>query len=337
MRVTACLKWIFLQVGVYAVIRKLFPRRAVAVLRYHAVCAAPCTYASRSICVTPEAFRRHLRYLTARYPVLPLHEAVERLQKGERLPVNTIAITFDDGYHDNYLAFRILQEYGATATFFLTTNCIDDREIFWVSEVRHLILQTARTRFALDVQTVSHHFELTSPAQRETAVSVVTRLLKSCTIAEREAVREALRTALDDVDATFEDGPLMLSSDQIREMLAGGMTIGGHTLSHCNLPSAGLQDAAYELTECRHDLLRRFGLATAAMAYPNGGANAYVTDEVQRLAQEAGYSSAWTSAHGYVTADTDWYRGPRIAVRESLAALIHLLEVDRLFSSRTTA
>ena len=332
-RLTTRLKRVLFRLGLYAVIRKLFPRQAVAVLRYHAVCPPGVTYASKTISVTPEGFRKQVRYLASRYPILPLDEVVERLQKGETVPSNAIAITFDDGYQDNYLAFQILQEYGATATFFITTNCIDDQEVFWVSEVRHLIMKTAHANFNIEVRATSYRFELTSPLQREAAVSAVTQLIKSCTIVEREAVRMELRNALDDIDPKFDGTPLMLSSEQIRNMLSGGMSIGGHTLTHANLPSAGLQDATYELIECRHELERQFALTTTAMAYPNGGATEYVTDEVQRLAQEAGYSSAWTSKHGYVTPATDLYHGPRIEVTESLAALIHLMEGDRLIEA----
>ncbi len=239
-------------------------------------------------------------------------------------------VRFDDGYHDNYIAFQILRDHGACATFFLTSDCLDDRAVFWVSEVRHLLLRTTRPALTLDVKGAEYTFSLDALEAREAAVSQVTRLIKSCTIAERETVRQALRAALADGDKPFDGPQLMLSSDQVQDMLDGGMSIGGHTLTHANLPSAGLADARHELLQCRHDLQQRFGIGAMAMAYPNGGANAYVTEAIQRLARETGYDSAWTSSSGFVDETTDLFCGPRIGVSESLAQLIYELEGERL-------
>ncbi len=328
--VTSCIKWLLFHLGAFWLIRWWWPRRELAVLRYHAVCTSACTYASRGISVTPTGFAKQVRYLAKRYPIMPLEEAVAHLRRGVSLPRNAVAITFDDGYHDNYTAFQILRAHGACATFFLTSECIDDREVFWVSEVRHIILRTRQPQLSLTIKAEAYTFNLQTTQDRESAVSQVTRLIKSCTIDEREAVRQALRRALADVDKPFDGPQLMLSSDQVQEMLDGGMHIGEHTLTHPNLPSAGPEAAGHELLQCRLNLQQRFGIGAMAMAYPNGGANVYVNDEVQRLARETGYDSAWTSSSGFVDESTDLFCGPRIGVSESLVQLIYDLEGERL-------
>lgn len=336
--VTFTLKWLWFRLGLFRLIRWWWPRRELVVLRYHAVCEPGCTYASHGISVTPKGFERQVRYLAKHYVVMPLEEAVACLRSGKPLPRNAVAITFDDGYHDNYTAFEILRAHGACATFFLTSNCIDDREVFWVSEVRHLILRTVQPVLKLGVEETSEQtWTLQTVEEREVAVSEVTRLIKSCTLAGREGILQALRTALADVDKPFDGSQLMLRSAQVRDMLDGGMSMGGHTLTHANLPSAGLTDARHELLQCRLDLQQRFGIGAMAMAYPNGGANAYVTDEIQRLARETGYDSAWTSSSGFVDETTDLFRGPRIGVSESLVQLIYELEGDRLRTRLRTA
>ncbi len=226
--VTFGIKWLLFRLGLFRLIRWWWPRRELAVLRYHAVCAPGCTYASRGIAVTPKGFERQVRYLAKHYAVMPLEEAVTRLQTGQSLPRNAVAITFDDGYADNDTAFRILRDHGACATFFLTSNCIDDREVFWVSEVRHVILRTAQQAFKLDVHQASEEtFSLRTTEAREAAVSQVTRLIKSCTIAERDVILRALRTALADVEKPFDGPQLMLSAAQVQDMLDGSMSMGG--------------------------------------------------------------------------------------------------------------
>jgi peptidoglycan/xylan/chitin deacetylase (PgdA/CDA1 family) len=327
------LKALLFYLGVFALIRRLNPRKELAVLRYHAVCPRGCSYASPGISVTPGAFTQQIRYLSKHYPILPLDEAVARLSLGESLPANAIAITFDDGYQDNYAAFKILKEYGVPATFFLTTNCIDDKELFWVSEVYHLISQTKYLRIQLSIKNHDVDFALESPHHRQAAISRITNLLKSCTIPEREAIREQLRAKLNDVDLTFRGSPLMLASEQISEMLAAGMAIGAHTLTHCNLPSAGSDDAQHEITQSRIDLETTFGTHVNAFAYPNGGASAYFNPEIKDFVQQAGYLSAWTSEQGFVNVSTDLYCCPRVVMTESLVEALYLLEGERLKDS----
>ncbi len=324
------LKQILFYFGILAVIRRICPRKELAVLRYHAVCPVGTDYAGVGISVTPEGFRKQIRYLVKNYPVLDLEEAVDILKSGKTLPKNAVAITFDDGYRDNYTAYQILKEFGATATFFITTNCIDNKEIFWVSEVRYLLTKTKPESFTIRIKGNDEYFPLVSPALREKAVSKITRMIKSCTIPEREEVRKSLRSIVNDTGPLFQNQPLMLSSAQIEEMLKCGMKMGGHTLTHCNLPSAGIDAAREEIAGCRADLERSFGIKVTAFAYPNGGANAYFNEEVKRLVNEVGYYSAWTSQHGYVNDKTDWMQCPRLAVTESLTDLIYLMEGDRL-------
>jgi peptidoglycan/xylan/chitin deacetylase (PgdA/CDA1 family) len=73
----------------------------------------------------PELFQRHLRWLRTHCEVVPLRSLSThaRPSNGAK-PV--VAITFDDGYEDNYTyAFPLLKEAGTPATIFLTTGLID--------------------------------------------------------------------------------------------------------------------------------------------------------------------------------------------------------------------
>ena len=172
-------KSLLFHLGILSVIRLIFPRKELAVLRYHAVCSGNGHYASPFISVTPEGFRRQIQYLSRRYPILDLDEAVSRIQSGKGLPKNAIAITFDDGYQDNFFAYKILKEYNAPATFFITTNCIDDGEAFWVSEVRYLMSKTKRESFRMTIKEREEAFSIKDTKERNQSISKMNRLIKS--------------------------------------------------------------------------------------------------------------------------------------------------------------
>ena len=94
-------------------------QRRVVVLCYHSIHPS-LPFAS----ATPELFEQHLRWLSTHCEVVPLRALLTRDR-----PVTgakpLVAITFDDGYEDNYThAFPLLKEAALPATVFLTTGLI---------------------------------------------------------------------------------------------------------------------------------------------------------------------------------------------------------------------
>ena len=91
-------------------------------MTYHRVANSP----GNRLAVAPSLFSRQMRYLRdAGYEVMSLDDVVSRLADGETFHEKTVAITFDDGFLDNYTnAFPVLREYRFPATIFLATNYI---------------------------------------------------------------------------------------------------------------------------------------------------------------------------------------------------------------------
>lgn len=321
------LKTALLGMGCYAALRRMRPSRALGVLRYHAICGPEGhSYADPSICISPAAFERHVKYLASNYRVLPLPEAVAALRNHKSLPVNAVAVTFDDGYADNLWAARLLARHGVPATFFLTAACIGAEQPFWPAEIRTLIsaIPAAGLRLTLNGKTLE--LPLRGSQDRLAAIHRVTRLLKSHPLPVRERLREELR-----VQAGVSRVPsVMLTWEDAAEMHRVGMTIGAHTLTHANLPSAGLEDAKREIVGSKEKIERALDTAVTMFAYPNGGAERYFTPELQRVVAAAGFRAACSSRNGFAGPRSDTFALERIRVTERLEDLLFALEVERL-------
>lgn len=92
--------------------------RAV-ILCYHSVSTN--SFAS----ATPQAFEQHLQWLRRHCEVVPFRHILDGAGAGGgRRPA--VAVTFDDGYADNYEhAFPLLDRYEVPATFFLTAGLLE--------------------------------------------------------------------------------------------------------------------------------------------------------------------------------------------------------------------
>ena len=73
--------------------------------------------------VLPEDFERQMCYLRERgFNIVSLDQLAE-YRKAGKIPRKTIAVTFDDGYLDNYThAFPVLQKYSIPASIFVITD-----------------------------------------------------------------------------------------------------------------------------------------------------------------------------------------------------------------------
>jgi peptidoglycan/xylan/chitin deacetylase (PgdA/CDA1 family) len=319
-------KTALLRMGGYSALRRCLPSRQVAILRYHAICGEEgYRYADPAICISPHAFEQHAVYLAANYTVLPLPEVVDRLRAGRPLPQNCVAITFDDGYADNLAAARTLHRHGLTATFYLTAGCLADGAPFWPAELRALVPLVREPSIRLDVVGGAVNVPLGTEADRRHAIRVLTRLFKSNPIPVRESLREQLRRA---AGTPRVPSPMLAWSD-VSEMQRLGMTIGAHTVTHPNLPSAGPAAAAEEVRGSKVRLEAAIGAPVSMFSYPNGGAERYYTPELQRLVAGSGFAAAASSRNGFAGSKSDLFALERIEVQERLEDLVFALEVER--------
>lgn len=99
------------------------PKYVVPILMYHHIDEEG---ERSSLNVLPENFHRQMRFLSQRnYNVISLMEFIQARRKAKSLPRNTVVITFDDGYTDNYsCAYPALKQYNLPATIFVIVDAI---------------------------------------------------------------------------------------------------------------------------------------------------------------------------------------------------------------------
>ena len=101
-----------------------FSQKAIPILVYHRV--EELHKAKYRWTVSPKMFESHMQYLEHNdITPVSLDQMIEIETSGKQNKKKYVAITFDDGYLDNYqIAFPILQKYRFTATIFLITSLV---------------------------------------------------------------------------------------------------------------------------------------------------------------------------------------------------------------------
>lgn len=105
--------------------RRLRGRYPLLILVHHLVSDRP-----HRMGVPTESFWRQVLFLKEQYRIVSLSEGSELLRSG-RIRVPTVALTFDDGYGDNFLGLRaIANETGVPVTLFITTTPVEAHREF---------------------------------------------------------------------------------------------------------------------------------------------------------------------------------------------------------------
>lgn len=317
--------------GISSLARACLAGRAV-ILRYHSVstvadgthlCLDP------GLAVAPDRFDLQCAYLKRHYRVLSLDEMVSRLAEGKPLPPKSVALTFDDGYLDNYTrAFPILQRHGLNATFYVTTNCIDNREVLWTGLLRFVIFTTTvpvlETR-----EPIAFRLPLRTPVERREAFTKLIVTMKNIPTERRLALLEAVREAGGITDLS-PLGSIMMSWEQVREMHRAGMIFGAHTLSHPNLPNATPNEAEREIFGSRDALAEQIGERVLHFSYPNGRGSAHLTEAIKSMVRRAEFVSATTSVTGSVQPADDPFALKRIGIYNRHGAMPEFtLDIER--------
>ena len=307
------------QMGIDAIKRRLLPSSVPVIIRYHSVCSDS-QLISSGIRLSPEAFREHVAYFAKYFHVVSMTHLLERIQNRKPFLENTLVLTFDDGYADNFGAAKVLKDFELSGLFYITAGCIESDEPFWVAEVRHLIENTQKHEMTLSLPDGECCIGVSSRQDREQAIKKMTRLLKSVTMEVREHIRASLRLQLNDTPPFPKD--LMLNWSQMREMVQMGMEIGGHSMTHPNLPSATKGEAQDEIRDCKALLEAQLQTEIIHFAYPNGGALAHFDEKSKSLLREAGFQTATTSKSGNPGFESDLFELRRMRSTEELAEML---------------
>ncbi len=285
--------------------------------------------------VTAERFDAICAWLSAWFDVLPLDEAVERLQRRE-LPSRALCITFDDGYADNHdLALPILRRHRLAATFFIATGFLDGGRM-WNDTVVEAVRRSPQAMLpAADLGLPGlGDLPLSTMEDRRAAAQAVLRTAKYLAPDIRLKVVDRLAQRL----GAELPADLMMRSDQVRAMRSAGMQIGAHTVNHPILARLGGDEARDEIQRSKAELELLLGEPVRLFAFPNGRPVQDYGPRDVALVRELGFSAAVTTAPGAASAaDTSQYELPRFTPWDRTAWRFGARMVRNLYTQPLTA
>lgn len=275
--------------------------------------------------VPVDVFDRQVRFLAQHYQVVDLAELLGHLDSGRPIPQDAVAVTFDDGYRDNYeLAFPVLQRYGVSATIFLTTSFVNRDDVLWNDKVSLALKHTRCQELTMSYDGAERSYPLHTLAQRVSTMWELLRLLRRVPHTQRLSMIDELvqRLGVEDFSELWDT---MLTWDHVRHMHQHGISFGAHTVTHPMLSRVSVDEAGHEIRQSKHSIEEALDTRIELFAYPDGGPTAF-NDTVKALVEAAGFRAAVTTILGTNDAATDRYELRRDGLGEmELAAFASTL------------
>ncbi len=289
--------------------------------------------------VCPQRFAEQLECLSRNYQVVSLKSMVEDLRDGGKVADRVVAVTFDDGYADNFFnAKSCLEAYNVSATVFVSTGRIGGNREFWWDELERILLQPSTvpatlrlkvngdlcewdlgdaTQYSAEDYTSYCSWNVThneNPTARQRLYRILCQLLRPLREGEREGVLEQLRSWAD-VDPVGRHTHRCLTSDEVCRLGSGHtVEVGAHGVSHSALSGLSPAEQRSEIQQSKARLEGILGQPVRSFAYPYGTRSDY-SDETAKLVREAGFSIGCANFPEMITRGADIYQLPRFIVR----------------------
>ena len=213
-------------------------------------------------------FEAALLYLKENYTFINYQQLHSHIFKSTQLPSNAVHISFDDGYAECFQVVRpLLLKYEIPCTFFLTTDLIDNKILFYRNKQSLCIDRVMQPDFDYH-PSIFRNFNNQQFTPSKTLPQFIS-WFEDLRLPDEPLIDEICRALDVNWQSFLNDKQPYLTADQIRQMHAEGFTIGAHTLSHRKLVDLSRDEIANEINSSTNMIADMTGQEIVPFSFPH--------------------------------------------------------------------
>lgn len=262
--------------------------------------------------ISVATFERQINLLQRYFRVVSLQQAVIEKAKGTIVP-NTVCLTFDDGYKDNYdFAFPVLEKYNIPATIFLATDFIGRNRMLWHDRLLAILQRTKVERLTVEDAGIINKDISTFTTRVQTAYKLLAWLKKfPPNVRDSRILEISQECGISEIPVQR----IMLNWNEISKMNRNGIEFGAHTKSHPILSLLHAKEIEEEIVGSQSVIENRLQTPVFSFAYPNGDKGDF-DDTAKKVLKKTGIQCAVSTIYGLNSFSQDAYELLRCSLWE---------------------
>jgi len=256
-------------------------------------------------------FIKQLEFLNDKFNIVSFSELNNNFNTKE----NKIkaALTFDDGYLDNYLeVLPILNRFKIKATFFLPTNFIGKNYPIWDAQIYSALKQSKKD---LVIQDLKNNFYA---KRSKDDMLFLKNIINYCKYLEYPELKEFINKFYKDLGLffSFNKNDRCMNWNEVRELRKHGMEIGSHGKSHLSFKNMSKKQAMKELLDSKEQIESELNIKCNYFSFPFGSYNDFDDQKIE-IVKSSNYTRCLLNIHGYNDLKDNNYALKRIIMHKN--------------------
>ena len=231
------------------------------------------------------SFEEQMIYLREKSNLMSMDEVIYYKKNNWELPQKAVAVTFDDGFKNNYTkAASILEEHSIPTTFYISAGMINTDLMFWVDIIEDCINRSEKEKLSIHLEK-EKKFNLITKEQKINAINEIKRFCKNASVEIKNNIVEQLIDISEvlpknDISENYQ----VMSWKEVNVLADNKLfSIGGHTLYHDIMAAQKRDKMRLDISTTISLLNFNLNQKTLHYSYPEGQRIHYNNDVIKAL------------------------------------------------------
>jgi len=248
------------------------------ILLYHGVISDQLKLGGRNSSgkhIRKNQFAKQMQYISKNFNLVSMIDLEKHILKKKIIEKDSVAVTFDDGFDNNYnIAWDVLENYKVPATFYISTGFISKRKKIWTDILEIIFLNNKNKAIRFISNGKIKKTNLGNKLDRISKLNILKKKLKK---KRNDCLKEFIKNIkmLNIYEGNFYPELYnFMTWEKIIEMNKSNLIdFGAHTVNHISLTKVDYQNAKYEINKSLKTLYETIRQDVKLFSYPEGQAS----------------------------------------------------------------
>ena len=226
--------------------------------------------------ISKNEFYQQIKYIKKNFNILSIEEIYTHILKKIPFKKNSVSITFDDGFKNNFdVAVPILKKFQVPAIFYICPQIIEKQEMFWVDKIEACIVFYKKKKFLLNINKKKKKFDIKNNKKKIKTINEIKKICKKTNDLKKDQIINDLiiNTAVKP-SIKLNENYKVATWSQINKIIKNKLfTIGGHSLTHSIFTKLTLEKLERDINNTIKLIKKRTGYTVKHFSYPEGKYN----------------------------------------------------------------